>query len=106
MEEIILPHAKNATIPIQDLITYFRENNLKYMIIGATHVALQNHPNPSSLDVWFRNHENVYDKRNTCQAVKDVIKQIIRHEQFSQAVRINQKTGIMCKSLVFCDCHK
>jgi hypothetical protein len=28
MEEIILPHAKNATIPIQDLINHFRNNNL------------------------------------------------------------------------------
>lgn len=105
MEEIILPHANNATIPIKDLIAHFKENDLKYIIIGATHVALRNHPNPNSLDVWFRNHENIDNKKNTCQAVKDVIKQIIRHEQFSQAIRINPKTGIMCKALVFCDCN-
>jgi hypothetical protein len=29
MNEITLPHAKNAIIPIHDLIAHFRENKLK-----------------------------------------------------------------------------
>jgi hypothetical protein len=106
MEEIILPYANNATIPIADLITHFRENNLNYMIIGATHVTLENHPNLNSLDVWIRNHENVINHKNVCQAVNEVVKQLIKHEQFSRAIRRNPDSGRMCKALVFCDNKK
>lgn len=106
MEEILLPYANNATIPIQDLINHFRDNNLKYMIIGAKFVVLQDHPNPHSLDVWLRTHPNIVGHVNTCQAVKDVINQIIRHKQFSKGFRNDPETRRMRKSLVFCDCHK
>lgn len=106
MEEIILPHAKNATITIQDLIAHFRENNLKYMIIGATHVALQNHPNPSSLDVWFRKHPAIFHHRDTCQSVNKVITQIIKHQSFSQGLRKCPTSNRFCKALVYCDNQK
>lgn len=102
MEEIILPHANNATIPIADLITHFRENNLNYMIIGSTQVVLNVHPKPKSLDVWIRNHNNVQGYSNTCQSVNKVITQLIKHKSFSLGLRKCPKSNRMCKALVFC----
>ncbi len=103
MNEIILPHANNTTIPIQDLITHFRGNNLSYMIIGARFVVLKEHPYPYSLDVWLRQHTNIVGHENTCQAVKEVMKQVIKHPQFSKGYRSDPNTGNMRKALVFCD---
>ncbi len=103
MEEIILPHANNKRIPIQDLIAHFRKNNLNHMIIGARFVVLQNHPYPYSLDVWLRQHPHIVGHKNTCQAVKEVINQIIHHPQFSKGFREDPKNGNLRKALVFCD---
>lgn len=103
MEEIILPHANNATIPIKDLIKHFRENNLNYMIIGSTQVVLNVHPKPKSLDVWIRNHENARAYANTCQSVNNAISQLIKHESFSLGLRKCLKSNRTCKALVFCD---
>jgi len=87
MEEIILPYANNARFKIEDLIKHFKESKIEYMIIGSTHDTLENHPNLNSLDVWIRNHENVINHKNVCQAVNEVVKQLIKHDQFSRAIR-------------------
>lgn len=105
MEDIILPYANNAHFKVEDLVNYFRKQKINYLIIGATHVTLENHPNLNSLDVWIRNHENVINHKNVCQAVNEVVKQLIKHEQFSRAIRRNPDSGRMCKALVFCDCN-
>jgi len=106
MGEITLPHAKNAIIPIQDLIAHFRKNNLNFMIIGSTQVVLNVHPKPKSLDVWIRNHENTRSYANTCQSVNNVVSQLIKNESFSLGLRKCPESKRMCKALVFCDCHK
>lgn len=102
MEEITLPYANNATIPIQDLITHFRKNNLNYMIIGSKQVTLTKHPKPHSIDVWLRKHPNIFNHKDTCQSVSKVITQIIKHQSFSQGLRKCPKSNRMCKALVFC----
>lgn len=76
------------------------------MIIGARFVVLQEHPYPYSLDVWLRSHPNVIGYVNTCQAVKDVIDQLIKHNQLSQGFRNDVETRRMRKALVFCDYKK
>jgi len=106
MEEIILPHANNATIPIQDLIAHFRENNLKYIIIGSTKATLQKHPKPKSLDVWLRKNHCPAGYENTCQSVNNVISQLIKHKSFSLGIRKCPKSNRTCKALVFCDNKK
>jgi hypothetical protein len=106
MNEIILPYANNARFKVEDLINYFRTEQIKYMIIGSKRVTLDNHPNKNSLDVWIRQHKNVIGYENTCQSVKEVVKQLIKHDQFSRAIRINPTSGRMCKVLVFCDNKK
>jgi hypothetical protein len=102
MEEITLPYANNAIIPIQDLISHFRENNLNYMIIGSKQVTLTNHPKPNSLDVWLRTHPNVINYKDTCQSVNKVITQIIKHQSFSQGLRKCPTSKRICKALGFC----
>ena len=106
MEEIILPYANNATIPVQDLIAHFSKNNLKYMIIGSTQVTLINHRKPHSLDVWLRKHPAIFHHRDTCQSVNKVITQIIKHQSFSQGLRKCPTSNRFCKALVYCDNQK
>ena len=106
MEEVTLPHANNAQFRFEDLVNYFRTQEINYLIIGATQVRLDNHPKPKSLDVWIRNHENVIGYANTCQAVNNVISQLIKHKSFSLGLRKCPKSNRMCKALVFCDNKK
>ena len=106
MEEITLPYANNTTIPVQDLITHFRENDLNYMIIGSTQVTLINHRKPNSLDVWLRKHPNVINYSDTCQSVNKVITQITKHQSFSQGLRKCLTSNRFCKALVYCDNQK
>jgi hypothetical protein len=106
MEEITLPYANNAQFEIEDLIKHFIKHDLDYMIIGSTQVVLNVHPKLKSLDVWIRNHENVIGYANTCQAVNNVINQLIKHKSFSLGLRKCPESKRICKSLVFCDNKK
>lgn len=106
MEEITLPYANNTTIPIQDLIAHFRENNLNFMIIGSTKATFQKHPKLNSLDILLRKHPNIFRYKDTCQSVSKVVTQLIKHESFSLGLRKCPESKRMCKALVFCDCHK
>jgi hypothetical protein len=106
MEQIKLPYANNLIIPITDLIEYYQNNKLNYLIIGSTQVTLQNHPKPDSFDVWIRTHPSVVKYKDTCQSVDNVISQIIKHKSFSLGLRKCPKTNRICKALVFCDNQK
>ena len=106
MEKITLPHAKNAQFTVTDLINHFKSEKITYMIIGASHLSLANHRNPNSLDVWIRKNHCPAGYENTCQAVDKVITQLIKHEQFSRAIRRNPDSGKMCNTLIFCDNEK
>ena len=106
MEEITLHYANHAIIPIVDLIQYFHNNRLNYLIIGSTQVTLQNHPKPNSLDVWLRKHPDIFHHRDTCQSVNKVITQIIKHQSFSQGLRKCPISNRFCKALVYCDNQK
>jgi hypothetical protein len=108
MEKITLPYANNTQFTVTDLINYFKSERITYMIIGATHVTMENHPKPKSLDVWIRNHKNIHTHKDkdTCQAVNKVINQLITHKSFSLGLRKCPKSNRMCKALVFCDNEK
>lgn len=46
MEIIELPYGGNgAQFAVTELINYFNEQHINYIIIGATHVVLANHQN-------------------------------------------------------------
>jgi hypothetical protein len=106
MDEITLPYANNARFKIEDLINHFKKSRTDFIIIGATKVVLENHQKPKSLDVWIRNHKNVKGYSNTCQAVNNVISQLIKHKSFSLGLRKCPKSNRTCKALVFCDSKK
>lgn len=103
MEEITLPHANNAQFKIEDLIKYFKESKIEYMIIGSTQVVLNVHPKPKSLDVWLRKNHCPPGYANTCQSVNNVINQLIKHKSFSLGLRKCPESKRICKALVFCD---
>jgi len=102
-QPISLPYGGHeATFTVEELISHFRIENLNYIIIGARHVTLSNHPKPKSLDVWLRNHESVAQSyKNTCQAVSTVIDYILEYEQFSIGKGKCPTSNKICKALIF-----
>ena len=91
-----------AEFEVEELINYYKSQNVYYLIIGAIHVTLVNHKKQHSLDVWLRSHHNVKSNhKNTCQATSEVINQLIKLKQFSMGKRKCPITNRMCKSLIF-----
>lgn len=91
-----------AEFDVEELINYYKSQNVEYLIIGATHVTLANHKKQHSLDVWLRSHHNVKSNhKNTCQATSEVINQLIKLKHFSMGKRKCPITNRMCKSLIF-----
>ena len=76
------------------------------MIIGTSQVILANHPKPESLDVWIRTHENVSHQTKTCQAINNVINQLIKHKPYSFGLRKCPESKRISKALVICDNKK
>lgn len=103
MKEITLPHGGIAAkFLVNELINHFINEKINYLIIGATHLTLEMHPKPKSLDVWFRKHNSVKKgHKNTCQAVGLVITKLIKLEQFSNGIRRCPTSNRMCKALIF-----
>lgn len=103
-EIIELPYGgTGAQFAAKELINYFIKQKINYLIIGATHVTLNKHPKPKSLDVWLRKHKNVTVHKDTCQAVGSIITQLIRLEQFSRGISRCSDSNRMCKALIFCE---
>ena len=91
-----------AEFDVEELINYYKSQNVDYLIIGATHVTLAKHKKQLSLDVWLRSHPNIKpNHKNTCQATSEVINQLIKLKQFSMGKRKCPTTNRMCKSLIF-----
>lgn len=90
-----------AEFDVEELINYYKSQNVDYLIIGATHVILANHKKQHSLDVWLRSHHNVKSyHKNICQATSEVINQLTKLKQFSMGKRKCPTTNRMCKSLI------
>ena len=91
-----------AEFEVEELINYYKSQNVDYLIIGAIHVTLANHKKQHSLDVWLRNHQNVKSyHKNTCQATSEVINQLTKLKQFSIGTKECSTTKQTCKSLIF-----
>jgi hypothetical protein len=102
-QPIELPYAgTGAQFIIEELMNHFRNENINYLIIGARHVTLSNHPKPNSLDFWLRNHESVaHSYKNTCQAVSTVIDDILEYEKFFIGKGKCPTSNKICKALIF-----
>lgn len=98
----IVEGGSDAKFLIGELIYHFKKEKINFIIIGAKHIVLDNHPKPKSLDVWLRNHESVaLSYKNTCQAVSTVIDDIIEYEQFSIGKGKCPTSDRICKALIF-----
>ena len=92
----------DANFFIEELITHFKNEKINYIIIGANHIILDNHPKPNSLDVWLRNHKSLaHSYKNTCQAVNKVIDDILEYQQFSIGKGKCPTSNKICKALIF-----
>lgn len=101
-QTIELPYGgQKGAFTVAELISYFRNENIDYIIIGANHVTLSNHPKPKSLDVWLRKHKNVIGHEDTCQAINKVIDDILEYEQFSIGKGKCPTSNRICKALIF-----
>jgi hypothetical protein len=79
---IELPHG-GVRFPVRDLIANIQQSGRDYIIAGAVDCALADHPKPSSLDYWLR--ENFARNKETKQATKEVISQLIGTGLFEEA---------------------
>jgi hypothetical protein len=98
----LIKGGSGAYFLVSELINHFKKEKINYIIVGANHIILDNHPKLNSLDVWLRNHESVAQSyKNTCQAVSTVIDDILEYEQFSIGKGKCPTSNKICKALIF-----
>lgn len=96
---ISLPYGGNvAAFPVDDLIAYMQSTGRPYIIQGAVHCALANHPKLQSLDCWLRSYYT--DRKDTAQAVREVIDALVETGKF-EAVDdlVCPDSGRRCKGI-------
>ena len=80
---ITLHHEPGAGFPVHDLIEHIERSGRDYIIEGDVVCALADHPQPRSLDYWLR--ENFARNKETRQATRDVIAQLLATGVFEEA---------------------
>jgi len=83
-------------VSVCDIISFMRENDNKNIPIGAEHVAITDHSKPFSLDYFLR---LLAKHSDTCQATKDVIKQLLNYDFFRLSKIKSLTTGRYLKVL-------
>lgn len=72
---IRLPHGgSGAAFDAVDLVRHVQCSGRDYIIQGHVKCSLDDHPKPSSLDVWLRKNYTAYS--DTMQAVAQVVKDL------------------------------
>lgn len=102
-KKIFLPHGgNNSAFYLYELVDYFKNNKLPFMIIGNTHVSLKKHKKKDSFDMWLRNHSSLKSNaKNTCQAVNSVINNVISSGLFNIEKHVCPITRKKCRALVY-----
>jgi len=86
------------SFPIQDLVDYLQAVNRSYIIIGGVNCTFAEHTKFQSLDYWIR--KNYTNRKDTRQAVKEVIKNLVASGRFEERVDlICPDSGRHCKGL-------
>jgi carbamoylphosphate synthase small subunit len=99
---ITLPHGGNkASFEIEDLVKYFQDKKLHFMVIGSSRVSYSKHKKKQSLDVWLRKYGAKGIAKDTCQSVNSVIKQIVSTGFFMLEIRKCPTTQRNCKALIY-----
>lgn len=98
---ISLPHGgRGAGFDAVELKKHMVNNNMTCIVKGARKCTLAEHRKPKSLDYWLRNDKNIdKKKKNTMQAVKEVIDQLEETGLFRETKCICPETGRLCKGL-------
>lgn len=95
---ITLPHDNNRTFHISTLIQHLINQRRDVIIQGQQSVTFDNLTKQSSLDYWIR--ASVARKKNTKQAVNDVVNQICATGIFEAVDKlICPDTGRLCKCI-------
>jgi hypothetical protein len=95
MSSIGLPYG-DASFDSDDLIRYMAERRMTYIIQGQVHCSYADHPKPQSLDYWLRSFAKNQD---TTQAVKEVVKALIRTGDFEPGCYECPDSHRICKGL-------
>jgi hypothetical protein len=95
---IKLPYGgRDAGFYVVDLIAHIPSTGRDYIIQGQQQVSLENHTKPNSFDVWLR--EGYTSRKNTKQAVNQVVESLIATGQFEIAKLSCPDSGRHCKAL-------
>jgi hypothetical protein len=96
---IELPHGgPGAGFRIHELFAYMEQSGRPYIIVGELDCALADHPKPSSLDYWLREH--FAKNKETKQATGAVIDQLLATGLFEQIEELRcPDTGQKSKGL-------
>lgn len=82
-QHIELPHGgPGSRFHVRELIDYMEQSGLDYIIIGEVDCALADHPKPSSLDYWLREH--FAKNKETKQATNAVTARLVATGMFEQ----------------------
>ena len=98
MPLIRLPYG-DATFDSDDLVEYIRQSGRDYIVQGQVICTRENHPKPSSLDVWLR--DNYSKKPDVKQASNDVMEALVSTGDFEEGKFIcpDSETNTRCKGL-------
>lgn len=95
---IILPYGGlGAKFPVQALIDHIKGTGRDHIVRGQTKCTLEDHPKPQSLDVWLRTHFT--HKRDTMQAVNQVVDRLVATGLFQVEKRPCPDSGRSCKGI-------
>ena len=96
MAVINLPYG-NSSFDSDMLLEYIINSGRGYIIQGHTACSLKDHPKKHSLDYWLR--ENYTKNKDTMQAVKEVIDQLVNTGDFETGSFLCPKSGRRCKGI-------
>ena len=96
MAIVNLPHGYNY-FDSEDLKKYIRSTGRKFIIQGQIKCKRADHPKPSSLDCWLRDH--FAKNPDTKQAVNSVIADLVRTGEFEEGEFNCPDSGRRCKGI-------
>ena len=82
MSTMIVPRY-GTSFDARDLVDHIKRSGRTYIIQGQQNHSLSAHTKPRSLDYWMRENGDP-SKRNTKQADKDVIRQLVEDRSVPQ----------------------
>jgi hypothetical protein len=87
-ESITLPHGgPGARFPVRALVDHIAQSERDYIVVGAIHCVLADHPEPNSLDCWLRQH--YARNKDVMQATREVVSKLTGTGLFEEVERVS-----------------